>query len=60
MKNLFNILLLWLVVVLSSSCYDPWKHYAYPCADGHCDVEFWIDTLVQPNTYIDDNGFPPY
>ena len=57
MKNLFNILLLLLVVVLSSSCYDPWDHYPYPCADRNCDAVFWIDTLVQPNTYIDDNGF---
>jgi len=57
MKNLFNILLLLLVVVLSSSCYDPWDHYPYPCADRNCDAEFWIDTLVQPNTYIDNNGF---
>ena len=59
MKNLFNILLLLLVIVLSSSCYeDPWDHLPYPCKDGHCDVAFTIDTLVQPNTYLDENSKP--
>tara|TARA_R110001606_G_scaffold367770_1_gene523413 strand:- start:15 stop:671 length:657 start_codon:yes stop_codon:yes gene_type:complete len=58
MKSLLNVLLLLLIVVLSSSCYeDPWDHLPYPCKDGHCDVAFTIDTLVQPNTYLDNNGF---
>lgn len=58
MKKLFNILLLLLIVVLSSSCYQNiYDDYPYPCLDGRCDVSFTIDTLVQPNTYLDGNGF---
>ena len=63
-----NTIIFSVLVVLFSSCFngflledlglrDRWHGWAYPCADGNCDAEFWIDTLVQPNTYIDDNGF---
>ena len=36
---------------------DRWKGWQHPCADKHCDAEFWIDTLVQPNTWVDENGY---
>ena len=63
-----NIIIYSVLVVLLSSCFngyllevtgirDRWRDWPYPCADRHCDVEFWIDTLVQPNTYIDVNGY---
>ena len=29
----------------------------YPCLDGNCDALFFIDELVQPNAYQDDNGY---
>jgi len=29
----------------------------YPCLDGDCNSRFYIDELVQPNAYQDDNGF---
>lgn len=29
----------------------------YPCLDGDCDALFFIDELVQPNAYQDDNGY---
>ena len=29
----------------------------YPCLDGNCNVGFWIDKTVQPDTYQDENGF---
>jgi len=26
------------------------------CVDGSCDAQFYIDELVQPNAYQDNNG----
>jgi len=63
-----NTIIFSVLVILLSSCFDGyllevtgirdrWHGWAYPCADRHCDAAFWIDTLVQPNTYLDENGF---
>lgn len=63
-----NLVIYSVLVVLLSSCFDgfllevtgirdQWHGWAYPCADRHCDAEFWIDTLVQPNTWVDNNGY---
>ena len=30
---------------------------AYPCLDGECNTEFWIDPLVSPGVYQDENGY---
>ena len=29
----------------------------HPCLDGFCDNEFWIDTNVNPGSYLDENGY---
>ena len=63
-----NIIIYSVLVVLLSSCFDGyllevtgirdrWHGWAHPCADKNCDAEFWIDTLVQPNTWVDKNGY---
>lgn len=67
-KVMKNIIIYSVLVVLLSSCFDGyllevtgirdrWHGWAHPCADRNCDAEFWIDTLVQPNTWVDKNGY---
>ena len=29
----------------------------YPCLGGDCDNEFWIDTNVNPGSYLDEDGY---
>ena len=29
----------------------------HPCLAGFCDNEFWIDTNVNPGSYLDENGY---
>lgn len=53
-KNLVVII----SVVFFTSCekYDD-VYYSHPCADRSCDSVFFVDPVVQPHTYLDDNGY---
>ena len=51
MKNIWLILIL-----LFLGCKEE-KYYPYPCKDGMCNIDFWIDPVVSPNTYEDQNGY---
>ena len=52
------VIFLIVLLVLLSSCSKDWDELdAYPCQDGNCNVEFWIDELVQPDVYEDENGY---
>ena len=31
--------------------------YPYPCLDGNCDSEFFIDTIVSPGSYLSSDGY---
>ena len=51
MKKIHLILLL-----LIFGCKEE-KYYPYPCKDGMCNMGFWIDRVVSPDTYKDQNGY---
>ena len=52
MKNFIYSILILLVL---SSC-TVGTSTSQVCQDGHCDAEFWIDTNVNPGSYLDSQG----
>ncbi len=51
------LLILGLGFLLTSCSKEEIHSYAYPCLDGECNTEFWIDPLVSPGVYQDENGY---
>lgn len=45
------------LVILFWACSSEELPNPYPCIDGDCDAIFRIDTISQPNTYQDVNGY---
>lgn len=41
---------------LLASCSEE-EIITYPCLGGDCDNEFWIDTNVNPGSYLDEDGY---
>ena len=41
---------------LLASCSEE-EIITYPCQGGDCDNEFWIDTNVNPGSYLDEDGY---
>lgn len=56
MKNLQNILLVFLLGITLFSCSPEDLENNYPCPDGNCDAEFVIDTQQNPGSYQDAQG----
>jgi hypothetical protein len=54
MKNF--IYYIFILLVLSSCTAESLTSTSQVCQDGHCDAEFWIDTNVNPGSYIDSQG----
>ena len=51
------LLILGLGFLLASCSKEEINPYAYPCLDGDCDTVFYIDPLVSPGVYEDENGY---
>ena len=49
-----KLLIIGLVLLLASCSRE--EILPFPCLDGNCDTNFWIDTNVSPGTYQDENG----
>ena len=49
-----KLLIIGLVLLLASCSKE--EITPFPCLDGNCDTNFWIDTNVSPGTYEDENG----
>jgi len=59
MFNYIKSFLLVISVLIFTSCeveYDD-TYYPHACADQSCDSVFFIDPDVQPNSYLDNNGY---
>ena len=50
-----KLLIIGLVLLLASCSRE--EILPFPCLDGNCDTNFWIDTNVSPGTYQDENGY---
>ena len=50
-----KLLIIGLVLLLVSCSRE--EILPFPCLDGNCDTNFWIDTNVSPGTYQDENGY---
>ena len=50
-----KLLIIGLVLLLASCSKE--EITPFPCLDGNCDTNFWIDTNVSPGTYEDENGY---
>ena len=59
MSNYIKKLLVVLGVIIFASCEKPEDEvwYSSPCVGGECFTSFFIDKNIQPNAYIDDNGY---
>lgn len=51
-----TVLLVSISLLLSCSIWEE-EELPYPCIDGSCDAEFWIDSQVSPGVYQDDNKY---
>ena len=49
MKKVFAIF----GIISLFACEKPQPIQSYPCLDGSCDAQFFIDTLVSPGSYFD-------
>jgi len=52
MKKLITLI----IIIFFSACSEE-EIRPYPCIDGSCDALFFIDKQVQPDAYLDNNGF---
>ena len=50
-----KLLIIGLVLLLASCSKE--EITPFPCLDGECNTEFWIDPLVSPGVYQDENGY---
>ena len=50
-----KLLIIGLVLLLASCSKE--EINPFPCLDGDCNTDFWIDTNVSPGTYQDENGY---